>query len=65
MWREDRFKTIEELEQRIVDFKILKKLDDEKVALVSHSSFFKQMLYGTIGDDSNQLNHYQSYKFDI
>ena len=30
MWREDRFETIEELEQRIEDFKnLLKKLDDE------------------------------------
>ena len=66
MWREDRFETIEELEQRIEDFKnLLKKLDDENVAVVSHSSFLKQMLYGTIGDDSNQLNHCDPYKFDI
>ena len=66
MWREDRFETIEELEQRIEDFKnLLKKLDDENVAVVSHSSFLKQMLYGTIGDDSNQLNHCHPYKFDI
>ena len=66
MWREDRFETIEELEQRIEDFKnLLKKLDDENVAVVSHSSFLKQMLYGTIGDDSNQLNHCHPYKFAI
>ena len=66
MWREDRFETIEELEQRIEDFiNLLKKLDDENVAVVSHSSFLKQMLYGTIGDDSNQLNHCHPYKFDI
>ena len=66
MWREDRFETIEELEQRIEDFKnLLKKLDDENVAVVSHSSFLKQMLYGKIGDDSNQLNHCHPYKFDI
>ena len=66
MWREDRFETIEELEQRIEDFKnLLKKLDDENVAVVSHSSFLKQMLYGTIGDDSNQLNHCHPYKIDI
>ncbi len=66
MWREDRFETIEELEQRIEDFKkLLKKLDNENVAVVSHSSFLKQMLYGTIGDDSNQLNHCHPYKFDI
>ena len=66
MWREDRFETIEELDQRIEDFKnLLKKLDDENVAVVSHSSFLKQMLYGTIGDDSNQLNHCDPYKFDI
>ena len=66
MWREDRFETIEELEQRIEDFKnLLKKLDDENVAVVSHSSFLKQMLYGTIGDDSNQLNHCHPYKLDI
>ena len=66
MWREDRFETIEELEQRIEDFKnLLKKLDDVNVAVVSHSSFLKQMLYGTIGDDSNELNHCDPYKFDI
>ena len=44
---------------------VLKKLDDENIAVVSHSSFLKQMLYGTIGDDSNQLNHCDPYKFDI
>ena len=66
MWREDRFETIEELEQRILVFKnFLKKLDDENIAVVSHSSFLKQMLYGKIGDDSNQLNHCHPYKFDI
>ena len=66
MWREDRFETIEELEQRIEDFKnLLKKLDDENIAVVSHSSFLKQMLFGKIGDDSNQLNHCHPYKFDI
>ena len=66
MWREDRFETIEELEQRILVFKnFLKKLDDENIAVVSHSSFLKRMLYGKIGDDSNQLNHCHPYKFDI
>ena len=66
MWREDRFETIEELEQRIEDFKnFLKKLDDDNIAVVSHSSYLKQMLFGTIGDDSNQLNHCHPYKFDI
>ena len=44
---------------------LLKKLDDDNVAVVSHSSFLKQMLYGTIGDDSNQLNHCHPYKIDI
>ena len=32
---------------------------------IQSSSFLKQMLYGTIGDDSNQLNHCHPYKFDI
>ena len=66
MWREDRFETIEELEQRIEDFKnFLIKLDDDNIAVVSHSSYLKQMLFGKIGDDSNQLNHCHPYKFDI
>ena len=66
MWREERFETIEELQKRIEEFKIfLKNIDDENIAVVSHSSFLKEMLFGYIGDDSNQLNHCHPYKLDI
>ena len=66
MWREERFETIEELQKRIEEFKIfLKNIDDENIAVVSHSSFLKEMLFGNIGDDSNQLNHCHPYKLDI
>ena len=66
MWREERFETIEELQKRIEVFKIfLKNVDDENIAVVSHSSFLKEMFFRNIGDDSNQLNHCHPYKLDI
>ena len=66
MWREDRYETKEELRKRINKLiTMLKNLNEDNIAIVSHNSFLKQMIFGNIGDVSNQLKHCHPYKFDI
>ena len=62
----DRYETKEELRKRINKLiTMLKNLNEDNIAIVSHNSFLKQMIFGNIGDVSNQLKHCHPYKFDI
>ena len=54
MWRDDRLEEIEELRERIEQFKtMLQGLAETNIAIVSHSAYLNQFLYGTLGDESN------------
>ena len=58
MWRDDRLEEIEELRERIEQFKtMLQGLAETNIAIVSHSAYLNQFLYGTLDDDSNPLKH--------
>ena len=66
MWRKERMEHIEELRERIHDFKkFLKGLEETDVAVVSHSAFLNETLYGKIGDEANQLKHCHPYPLDL
>ena len=66
MWRIERMEHIEELRERIQDFKkFLKDLEETDVAVVSHSAFLNETLYGRIGDEANQLKHCHPYPLDL
>jgi len=66
MWRKERMEHIEELRERIKDFKkFLKGLEETDVAVVSHSAFLNETLYGRIGDEANQLKHCHPYPLDL
>jgi len=66
MWRKERMEHIEELRERIQDFKkFLKGLEETDVAVVSHSAFLNETLYGRIGDEANQLKHCHPYPLDL
>jgi broad specificity phosphatase PhoE len=50
--------SIEELEERIETMvKYIQKLDANRIAVVSHSSFLGQYLHKKIGDEHNELEH--------
>ena len=66
IWRKERMGHIEELLERIQDFKkFLKGLEETDVAVVSHSAFLNETLYGRIGDEANQLKHCHPYPLDL
>ncbi|SVC87767.1 uncharacterized protein METZ01_LOCUS340621 [marine metagenome] len=66
IWRKERMEHIEELRERIQDFKkFLKGLEETDVAVVSHSAFLNETLYGRIGDEANQLKHCHPYPLDL
>ena len=66
MWRIERMEHIEELRERIQDFKkFLKGLEETDIAVVSHSAFLNETLYGRIGDEANQLKHCHPYPLDL
>ena len=66
IWRKERMEHIEELRERIQDFKkFLKGLEETDVAVVSHSAFLNETLYGRIGDEDNQLKHCHPYPLDL
>lgn len=56
----------EQLNSRIEKFKqwILAR-PENNIAVVSHSSFLGQMMFGKIGDECNELKHCYPYKFII
>ena len=65
-WRNEREEHIEELRERIQDFKkFLKGSEESDVAVVSHSAFLNETLYGRIGDEANQLKHCHPYPLDL
>ena len=54
------------LNTRICQFlKWIETRDEEKIAVVSHSSFLGQMMYGEIGDEKNELKHCYPYQFTL
>ena len=66
IWRKERMEHIEELRERIQDFKkFLKGLEETDIAVVSHSAFLNETLYGRIGDEANQLKHCHPYPLDL
>ena len=66
MWRDDRLEEIEELRERIEQFKtMLQGLVEPNIAIVSHSAYLSQFLYGTLGDESNPLKHCHPYQFEM
>ena len=66
MWRDDRLEEIEELRERIEQFKTMfQELAETNIAIVSHSAYLNQFLYGTLGDESNALKHCHPYKLEI
>ena len=66
MWRDDRIEEIEELRERIEQFKtMLQGLAETNIAIVSHSAYLNQFLYGTLGDESNPLKHCHPYQLEM
>ena len=66
MWRDDRLEEIEELRERIEQFKtMLQGLAETNIAIVSHSAYLNQFLYGPLGDESNHLKHCHPYQFEM
>ena len=66
MWRDDRIEEIEELRERIEQFKtMLHGLAETQIAIVSHSAYLNQFLYGTLGDESNTLKHCHPYQLEM
>ena len=66
MWRDDRLEEIEELRERIEQFKtMLQGLAETDIAIVSHSAYLNQFLYGTLGDESNPLKHCHPYQLEM
>ena len=66
MWRDDRLEEIEELRERIEQFKtMLRGLAETNIAIVSHSAYLNQFLYGTLGDESNPLKHCHPYQLEM
>ena len=66
MWRDDRLEEIEELRERIEQFKtMLQGLAETNIAIVSHSAYLNQFLYGTLGDESNALKHCHPYQLEM
>ena len=54
------------LNTRICQFlKWIETRDEEKIAVVSHSSFLGQMMYGEMGDEKNELKHCHPYQFTL
>ena len=54
------------LNTRICQFlKWIETRDEEKIAVVSHSSFLGQMMYGKMGDEKNELKHCHPYQFTL
>ena len=66
MWRDDRLEEIEELRERIEQFKnMLQGLAETNTAIVSQSAYLNQFLYGTLGDESDSLKHCYPYQLDM
>ena len=66
MWREDRYEKIDELKERIDEFKkfIMNEIDNN-IAIVSHNNFLKELLFQNCGDQTYNLDHCNPYKLDL
>ena len=54
------------LRERIEQFKtMLQELAETNIAIVSHSAYLNQFLYGTLGDESNPLKHCHPYQLEM
>jgi len=66
MWREDRYEKIEELKQRIKEFKqFIMNENYNNIAIVSHNNFLKELLFQNCGDETCNLDHCNPYKLDL
>ena len=66
MWREDRYEKIEELKERIDEFKkFIMNENDNNIAIVSHNNFLKELLFQNCGDETYNLDHCNPYKLDL
>ena len=66
MWREDRYEKIEELKQRIKEFKqFIMNENYNNIAIVSHNNFLKELLFQNCDDETFILDHCHPYKLDL
>ena len=66
MWREDRYEKVEELKERIDEFKkFVMNENDNNIAIVSHNNFLKELLFQNCGDETYNLDHCNPYKLDL
>ena len=66
MWREDRYEKIDELKERIDEFKkFIMNENDNNIAIVSHNNFLKELLFQNCDDETFILDHCHPYKLDL
>ena len=66
MWREDRYEKVEELKERIDEFKkFIMNENDNNIAIVSHNNFLKELLFQNCDDETFILDHCHPYKLDL
>ena len=65
-WREDKYETIEELNERIKEMiKFIKTRKEIHIAIVSHSSYLGHYMFDKIGDEKNEIKHCYPYIHNI
>ena len=65
-WREDKYETVEELNERIKEMiKFIKTRKEIHIAIVSHSSYLGHYLFDRIGDEENEIKHCYPYIHNI
>jgi len=65
-WREDKYETIEELNERIKEMiKFIKTRKEIHIAIVSHSSYLGHYMFNRIGDENNEIKHCYPYIHEI
>ena len=66
MWREDRYEKVDELKERIDEFKkFVMNENDNNIAIVSHNNFLKELLFQNCDDETFILDHCHPYKLDL
>ena len=66
MWRADRYERIDELKERIDEFKqFIMNENYNNIAIVSHNNFLKELLFQNCGDETYNLEHCNPYKLDL
>ena len=65
-WCENNKETVHKLKNRISDTKkFLKKIDEQNIALVSHSSYIHCFLYDNLDDENVELKHCHPYHYGL